>query len=319
VGGTHEAAWRRDIDGAYKLFATKHVDNLTSRQILEAAFDAMRSRAGSSVAMPVFSDVADVVLEDQTLFDAATDNLLRERPDVSTDSLRRAAIAAIVQIRPDAHTRYWPVWADAPIRDIAEGRCEVRSELLPGGIGYVWWSGWVKSEQFDIVAELRTRIDVLLRDGVRAWLFDVRGNHGGGGAGQTASMFLDGEPHYRVTFRDARAEVVYADRSLRLPVEYQLPIAIAVDSGSWSASEMFAFGLQQHGRATLIGERTAGFLGRIEAIVLSEEARVGVNVAHITGPNGEMYNGVGVKPDIEAKSADAVDAASRFLRELVLV
>jgi hypothetical protein len=32
-----------------------------------------------------------------------------------------------------------------------------------------------------------------------------------------------------------------------------------------------------------------------------------------------MYNGVGVKPDIETKSADALDAASRYLRGLVLV
>lgn len=319
MGETADTAWRGDIEDAYKLFATKHVDNLTSREILEAAFDAMRSRAGSSIAMPVFSDVADVILEDQARFAAATDNLLRERPDVSADNLRSAAIEAMVNIRPDGHTRYWPVWAAAPIRDIAEGRCEVRSELLPDGIGYVWWSGWVKSEQFDIVTELRTRIDALHRDGAKAWLFDVRGNHGGGGAGQTASMFLDGEPHYRATFRDGRTEVVSADRSLRLPAEYQLPIAIAVDSGSWSASEMFAFGLQQHGRATVIGERTAGFVGRIEAIVLSEEARVGVTVAHITGPNGEIYNGVGVKPDIEATSAEAVNEACRYLRELVLV
>jgi len=317
VGETAETAWRRDVEDAYKLFATKHVDRLTSRQILEAAFDAMRSRAGSSVAMPVFSDVAEVVIQDQARFAAATDDLLRERPDVSTDSLRRAAIDAMVSIRPDGHTRYWPVWADAPIRDIAEGRCEVRSELLPGGIGYVWWSGWVKSEQFDIVTELRTRIDALLRDGAQAWLFDVRGNHGGGGAGQAASMFLDGEPHYRATFREGRTELVSADRSLRLPAEYQLPIAIAVDSGSWSASEMFAFGLQQHGRATVIGERTAGFVGRIETVVLSGEARVGVNVAHITGPNREIYNGVGVEPNIAASSAETVNAASRFLRGLV--
>ena len=46
----------------------------------------------------------------------------------------------------------------------------------------------------------------------------------------------------------------------------------------------------------------------------SGEARVGVKVQHVSGPNGEMYLGVGVQPDIEAKSADAVHAASRHLR-----
>jgi hypothetical protein len=314
-----ETAWRQDIQTAYELFATKHVDNLTSRQILEAAFEAIRSRAGSSVPMPAFSDVADVVAEDQARFNAATDDLLRERPGVPTDELRRAAIEAMVQIRPDGHTRYWPVWADAPIRDLAEGRCEVRSELLPGAIGYVHWSGWVRTDKFDIVTELRVRLDALLGDGAKAWLFDVRGNHGGGGGALAAAMFLDGDPVFRATFRDGRIEVTQPDRSLRLPAEYQLPIAIAVDSGTWSASEIFVFGLRQHGRATVIGERTAGFVGRIDVIELSDEARVGVNAALITGPNGEIYNGVGVKPDIETKPTDAVNAASRYLRELVPV
>jgi len=43
-----DSEWRRDIQIAYELFATKHVDKLTSRQILEAAFEAMRARAGAS-------------------------------------------------------------------------------------------------------------------------------------------------------------------------------------------------------------------------------------------------------------------------------
>jgi hypothetical protein len=68
AGETAEAAWRRDIDDAYKLLATKQVDNLTSRQILEAAPEAMRSRAGASVAIPAFSDVSDVVAEDAARF-----------------------------------------------------------------------------------------------------------------------------------------------------------------------------------------------------------------------------------------------------------
>jgi hypothetical protein len=314
-----ETAWRQDIEVAYEVFVTKHVDKLTSRQILEAAFEAMRWQARSTVATPQFSDVAEAVAEDLARFNAATDELLRERPDVVTDELRNAAIEAMVEIRPDGHTRYWPVWAESPIRDMAEGRCEVRSELLAGGIGYVWWSGWVRTETFDIVTELRARMEALLRDGAKAWLFDIRGNHGGAGARQAAAMFLDGKPVFLATYRDGRTEVMAAERSLRLPNEYQLPIAIAVDSGSWSASEIFAFGLQQHRRATVVGERTAGFVGSVDGATLSGDARMGVNVTRITGPNGEMYNGVGVKPDLETKSADAVDSAARYLRELVLV
>jgi len=317
VGEEAEPAWRRDIADAYKLFATKHVDRLTSRQILEAAFDAMRSVTGSSIEIPAFSDMADAVPEDEAQFNAATDALIRERPEIAPEGLRVAAIRAMVQIRPDGHTLYYPVWSESPVRDLVEGRCEVRSELLPGAIGYIWWSGWVQTDTFDIVKELRSRLDALLRDGAKAWLLDVRGNRGGWGARHAVAMFVDGDPVVRNTYRDGRSEVAHAERSRRLPAEYQLPIAVTVDSGSWSASEILAFALRSAGRATIVGERTAGFVGSIDAIELSGEARVGVKVQHVTGPNGEMYNGVGVQPDIETMSADAVDAAARHLREKV--
>ncbi len=94
----------------------------------------------------------------------------------------------------------------------------------------------------------------------------------------------------------------------------QLPIAIAVDAGTWSASEIFAFGLRQQDRATIVGERTPGYVGSVEAAALSGDARVGVNVMKVTGPNGEMYNGVGVKPDIVTKSTDAVDSVAFLAR-----
>ena len=100
-----------------------------------------------------------------------------------------------------------------------------------------------------------------------------------------------------------------AQLSFRLPDEFQLPIAIAVDTGTWSASEIFTFGLRQHECATIVSERTPGYIGSIEPRVLSEDARVGLTVTKISGPNGVTYDGVGVKPDLEASSAEAVNVA----------
>ena len=94
----------RYIDEGAKIFATKHVDKLTSREILEAAFAALRSRTGSSVRMPAFSNVADVVADDQARFSEAVDELLREVPDARTTELRDAAIAGMVEIRTDGHS-----------------------------------------------------------------------------------------------------------------------------------------------------------------------------------------------------------------------
>src|SRR4029077_429046 len=99
-----ETAWRQDIQVAYELFATKHVDRLSSRQILEAAFEAMRSLSRSTMATPQFSDVAEVVAEDLARFNAATDELLRERLAVATDEGPHAASEASGPNRPHCAT-----------------------------------------------------------------------------------------------------------------------------------------------------------------------------------------------------------------------
>jgi len=57
----------------------------------------MRFRAGSSLAVPQFSLIAEVVAQDQARF-AATDDRFRERQDASTDDFRNAANEAMVQI-----------------------------------------------------------------------------------------------------------------------------------------------------------------------------------------------------------------------------
>src|SRR5207244_12942333 len=99
------------------------------------------SVTGSSIEIPAFSDMADAVPEDEAQFNAATDALIRERPEIAPEDLRVAAIHGMVQIRPDGHTLYYPVWSESPVRDLVEVRCEVRSELRPGALGYICGTG----------------------------------------------------------------------------------------------------------------------------------------------------------------------------------
>ena len=164
--------------------------------------------------------------------------------------------------------------------------------------------------------EVHKRLDALVEQGAKAWLFDLRANPGGTGSRDMASMFLDGEALWHRTFRDGTEDVVSADRKLRLPETHQLPIAILLDAGSWSATEMFAFSLRAAGRAMIVGERSAGRVG-VGAGPLPSGALLGVHKVRTTGPNGEIYNGVGVMPDVMASGDEAEAIALRLLRERI--
>jgi len=77
-----------------------------------------------------------------------------------------------------------------------------------------------------------------------------------------------------------------------------LPIVMLVGPGSASGSEVLAAALRDHGRATLIGEKTFG-KGSVNHIrQLSNGGALYVTIARWRTPNGELIEGVGLEPDV---------------------
>lgn len=94
---------------------------------------------------------------------------------------------------------------------------------------------------------------------------------------------------------------------------YDGPVAVLVNGKTASACEPLAAGLQETGRATIIGERTAA------AMLWTTEYEVGggwivsvPTVDYLTG-QGVRLDGRGVLPDIKTSSEEAVQAARKFL------
>ncbi len=78
-----------------------------------------------------------------------------------------------------------------------------------------------------------------------------------------------------------------------------LPIAVLVDGGSASGSEVLAGALQDRGRATLIGTETFG-KGSVNVVrKLSDGSALVVTTARWLTPDHHMIEGVGLTPDIE--------------------
>ena len=131
----------------------------------------------------------------------------------------------------------------------------VFSEMLPGGIGLV------ELTQFNEVAsrEVGKALEGLLEDGARGIILDLRSNPGGllREARGISDLFL---PRNKlVVTTDSRIqepEELFTRRPSLVPED--MPVVVLVNRYSASASEIVSGALQDHGRATIIGQRTFG-------------------------------------------------------------
>ena len=127
--------------------------------------------------------------------------------------------------------------------------------LAAPGVGYVRLAHFSEHASADVASAC----DTLRSQGARALLLDLRGNPGGtfDEAVAIASQFLPGGATVVSTRgRASDADQVY--KTTRARPELTWPLAVLVDGGSASASEIVAGALQDHDRAVLVGDTTFG-------------------------------------------------------------
>lgn len=158
-------------------------------------------------------------------------------------------------------------------------------------------------------------------------IIDLRGNPGGylQSAVSIASYFLPtGKVVVRENFGEGKAEDVHRSVGRNLFQYRDFKLALLVDEGSASASEILAGALSEHEVATLIGTRTFGKGSVQELIDLKGGSSLKVTIARWLTPNGISISQGGLSPDIEVKvtqeDIDAgrdpqLEAALKFLHE----
>jgi len=151
-------------------------------------------------------------------------------------------------------------------------------------------------------------------------VLDMRDNPGGylEAAVDMASYFLPvGEPVVTEDFAGLSAQagkqpnVVHRSVGYNVFANKKLSMAILVDEGSASASEILAGALQQHGKAVLIGERTFGKGSVQQLFDLGGGAQLKITMAKWLTPNGSSISDGGLKPDIDVKRTPEDTAAGR--------
>ena len=140
-------------------------------------------------------------------------------------------------------------------RENVRVRAVTRVSMLPGMVGYVD----IKVFNQSTAAEVQAAVDTLLKQGARSLMLDLRGNPGGlleQGVG-VAELFLDpGQSIVQLRARPGQTPQTFNDTTpQRWPT---LPLAVLLDKGSASASEIVAGALQDHDRAVVIGTGSYG-------------------------------------------------------------
>jgi len=87
------------------------------------------------------------------------------------------------------------------------------------------------------------------------------------------------------------------------------PIVVLIGPGTVSAAEDFLIPLHASGRATLVGEKTAGSTGQPLAVDLPKGVRVSICTKRDSYPDGREFVGIGVIPDVEVHSTQEDIAA----------
>ncbi len=153
------------------------------------------------------------------------------------------------------------------------------------------------------------------KQGVDGVVLDLRNNGGGSlnEAIELTGLFIDQGPVVQVRESGGRVTVNGDDEP---GVAWDGPLAVLVNRGSASASEIFAGAIQDYGRGLVIGENTFG-KGTVQNLVDldrwpgGEEERFGqvkLTVAQFFLPGGSSTQNKGVVPDIQfPASVDATE------------
>jgi len=182
----------------------------------------------------------------------------------------------------------------------------VESKMLPDGIGYV------KLNEFSRPApeRLRAALQGLLDQKPDGLIFDLRGNPGGllDVAVDVGSEFLTEGDILIERHKDGR-EQHYGVRSGG--VATAIPLAVLVNEGSASASEIVAGAIQDAGRGPLVGTKTFG-KGSVQLPqTLSDGSMLRVTIARWFTPKGRGIHGAGLEPDVPVSLSEADRAAGR--------
>ncbi len=186
--------------------------------------------------------------------------------------------------------------------DVEIARDEIKIQsiadmMLDNNIGYI------RLKRFDMesAVELAGKLNEYKQKGMKALIFDLRGNPGGllTAAVQIADYFISDGILVSTKGRNNNENLIHNASQKSTIVDNNLPVYLLINEGSASASEIVAGALKDHKRAITLGEKSFGkasvqklfyYKGGTQALRLT--------IAKYYTPSGNLIHGKGIIPDI---------------------
>lgn len=201
----------------------------------------------------------------------------------------------------------------------------VYPKMITDKIGYIY----VEDFSGHTVADFKTYLEDLKKQGMESLILDLRFNPGGtlDAAIDLAKLFIGDEK--LIVYTKGRKEAYFKEyKSGKTALYPDLPIVLLVNEGSASGSEIVAGALQDHARALLIGARTFGKGSVQQVSTLEDGSALKLTVAKYYTPLGRMIHRDfkkkgpnttgGIVPDITV-NADLPSVKAAILRRTTMI
>jgi len=181
------------------------------------------------------------------------------------------------------------------VRDIIKIQDIKGSRILEDGIGYIRLVEFRENTALDF----ETALDKLKKEGMQALILDLRNNPGGllDVAVKVAEKFVEkGKLIVYTKARKPAQNLEFLSRE-RQPL-IDMPMAILINEGSASGSEIVAACLQDYKRAIILGTKSFG-KGSVQTIIpLNDGSALRLTTSKYFTPLGKVIHNKGVLPDI---------------------
>jgi len=173
----------------------------------------------------------------------------------------------------------------------------VKRAMLPDSTGYLRIIEFTPQT----ISRVKEALDWFKSQGYQSLVIDLRNNPGGllQSVIQVADLFLEEGIIVSTKSRNRYENAVYRAKA-DLSVPESMRIAVLINRGSASASEILAGALKDQKRAYLIGENTYG-KGSVQQVLPLGETGFKLTMSRYYTPSDANIDKVGIAPDLEVK------------------
>ncbi|RFU69359.1 PDZ domain-containing protein [Peribacillus saganii] len=165
--------------------------------------------------------------------------------------------------------------------------------------------GYIELTTFSVntAADFKNHLQKLEEQNIQGLIIDVRGNPGGLLSSVeeiVGNLVTNKKPYLQIEERNGDTRAYFTN--LKEKKEY--PIAVLMDKGSASASEILASALQEAGGYPLIGDRSFGKGTVQQPVPMGDGSNIKLTLFKWLSPDGNWIHKKGIEPTIEVHQPD---------------